>query len=186
MNISFSFFVSIQIKEVAPLTRNQRQLWKHDIKVARNFNRTSNGTTTEDHASKQLVDKLELRRREDSLRSVYRDTYQNTWSPMTSEFDSIWQMGAPMTNRFDEPRYLQSQASKRRNTLPYSSGSQFSSHISSLRAVNRFQLEKIPEVVVTSSNGEDEQNKNNEPSPSTSMSEYDKIAVAPTDTSDSS
>lgn len=155
--------------------------------MARDFNRNSNANTNDDQASKQLNDETESRRNDDSIRSLYRDTYQNTWSPMTSELDSIWQMGAPTLKQFDEPRYLQSNTSKRRNTLPYSSGSQFSSHISSLRAVNRFQLEKIPEVVVTSSsNGEDEQNNNNEPVPSTSMTGLEKIALTPADTSDSS
>ncbi|XP_031637079.1 uncharacterized protein LOC116349673, partial [Contarinia nasturtii] len=37
--ILFVGVIILRIKEVSPLTRNQSQLWKHDIKVARDYNR---------------------------------------------------------------------------------------------------------------------------------------------------
>lgn len=91
--------------------------------------------------------------------------------------DPVNYLGIPTIYQFNEPRNTKNTYTKRRNTLP--TASPFSSHISSLRTVNRFQLEKIPEVVVTSSNGEQE--NINEPGPSTRSHTFSKT---PTNVSD--
>lgn len=151
--------------------------------MARDFNRTANVNTNDDLSTQQLADEIsELRKNEHSIRDMYLESYQNTWSPMSSDFpglDSINHLGIPSTNPINESRYISTSYTKRRNTLP--NPSPFSSHISSLRAVNRFHLEKIPEVVVTSTNGNQEAN-GNEPGPSSTIPH--KFTVTPTNVND--
>lgn len=56
--------------------------WKHDIKIARNYNKTNN--TEEDKRTRRLADELtELELSKNMLRNLYGSTY-NTWSPHMS------------------------------------------------------------------------------------------------------
>lgn len=91
--------------------------------------------------------------------------------------DPINYLGIPSIYQFNEPRNTKNTYTKRRNTLPTTSP--FASHISSLRSASRFQLEKIPEVAVTSLNGEHEDI--NEPGPS---SRSPKSTLTPTNVDD--
>ncbi|XP_055296395.1 uncharacterized protein LOC129565471 [Sitodiplosis mosellana] len=182
--ILFVGLLTLKIKEVSPLTRDQRQLWKHDIKVARNYNSTSN--VNEGRMSRQLTeDGLKPKTNEERMRSMYSQSYQNTWSPMSSplpEFDPMGMTASiPISSKFNEPTRLRSYKSKRRNTLPYSSSPLSSSHISSLKEINRFPLEKIPEIVVSPSSLSNDSIKSNDPGPSTSKRSH-KFIVTPTDT----
>lgn len=72
---------------MAPITtRNQKQLWKHDIKIARDFNRTNNNTDTEEHLTRRLADEISDFKNGEG---VYNSSYINTWSPMTAQTDPI-------------------------------------------------------------------------------------------------
>lgn len=139
--------------------------------------------------SKQLAeDLIKPKRNENSLRSMYNQSYQNTWSPMTSPLADFDPMGIStsirMSSKFDEPTHFKSYQSKRRNTMPYSSSPLTSSHISSLKAINRFHLEKIPEIVISpsSSNSEPDSSNGSDAGPSTSTKRSHKFIVTPTDT----
>lgn len=122
----------------------------------------------------------------DSLQSIYNQSYQNTWSPMSSPIPDFDPMGITasvrMSSKFDEPKHTTSYKSKRRNTLPYSSSPQSSSHISSLKEVNRFYMEKIPEIVISPSPSTSNSEPDN-PGPSTSKRSH-KFMVTPTDATD--
>lgn len=80
---------------MAPIvSRDQRQFWKHDVKLARNFQgKSRNGSVGGENASisQQLADDFadfqgsdagRLGQNAEMLRNVGRPTYQNTWSPM--------------------------------------------------------------------------------------------------------
>lgn len=68
---------------MAPITtRNQKQLWKYDIKIARNFNRTNNNTDGEEHLTRRLADEISDF---ENGEGVYNSSYINTWSPMTAQ-----------------------------------------------------------------------------------------------------
>jgi len=78
----------LKIKEVAPVaSADQRQFWKHDIKIARDYNKTLNG----DDALKLKEELAEFREHEcDNFKGVGAEllkTYPNahaTWSPLSS------------------------------------------------------------------------------------------------------
>lgn len=70
------------------MSRDQRQFWKHDVKLARNYSR--NASVGDDDAQKWADDFAEFqttdaagRRNSEMLRNVGRPAYQHTWSPMT-------------------------------------------------------------------------------------------------------
>lgn len=72
---------------MAPITiRNQKQLWKHDIKIARDFNQTINKTDGEEHLTRRLADEISDF---ENGEGVYNSTYINTWSPMTAQTEAI-------------------------------------------------------------------------------------------------
>lgn len=80
-----------QIKEVAPIaTKQHRQFWTHDIKLARNYNLTRNAD--EDEFTRKLADEISELHCQTGvaieadfgaglLRNITRKSYQNTWSP---------------------------------------------------------------------------------------------------------
>lgn len=81
---------SFQIKEVAPITpKHLRQFWKHDIKLARDYNQTHHAD--EDEFTQKLADELNGMQHAGVaidtdfgaglLRNINRKSYQNTWSP---------------------------------------------------------------------------------------------------------
>lgn len=68
--------------------KNQKRFWKHDIKVARGYNRTSHAE--EDEFTQKLADGIsEFQRANDMnadyLRNIGHPTYQNTWSPSSRQ-----------------------------------------------------------------------------------------------------
>lgn len=150
--------------------------------MARDYNRKS--SENDDRMVRQLAgDNVK------TMQNMYRKSYQNTWSPMTSLLPDIDPIGIHTNLRtpsvFDEPSHTMNNNythSKRRNTLPYLP--QRSSHISNLKVLNRFQLAKIPEIVISSSsslNIDQNTNNENEPGPSNSTKRSHKFTVTPTD-----
>lgn len=92
--IYVSGILFLKIKEVAPIaSRNQRQFWKHDIKIARDYYKTCQN---EDAATlgKKLEQEIKARRRQDShhdssvdmlrLQNNLLHSTQHTWSPLNS------------------------------------------------------------------------------------------------------
>ena len=81
----------LKIKEIAPsISSNNREFWKHDIKIARDLNKNRNSTVNTDDA---LIDQFANLPKEDQkvlginselLRNMQMDAaaYQNTWSPI--------------------------------------------------------------------------------------------------------
>lgn len=89
-----SYKIRFQIKEVAPIvSRNQRQFWKHDVKVARDFNNfsaaqncTDAGSSltqklAEEFAEFQETDPEQAAATSDQRRNGH-PSHQYTWSPM--------------------------------------------------------------------------------------------------------
>lgn len=76
--------IFLKVKEVAPVSPDQRQFWQHDIKIARDYNKTV-------HADEGLRLKEELEKfQEDEFRGVGAELlrlshypHTNTWSPLT-------------------------------------------------------------------------------------------------------
>lgn len=135
--------------------------------------------------SRQLsAEMAKPRTNEERLRGMYSQSYQNTWSPtMSTSLPDFDPMGISTSiripSKFDEVTQLKSYKSKRRNTLPYSSSPLSSSHISSLKEINRFPLEKIPEIVVSPSSSNGSSNSSDS-GPSTSKRSH-KFVVTRTD-----
>lgn len=152
--------------------------------MARNYNSTSNAN--EDKMFRQLADDVTKgKKNEEKIKNMYSDSYQNTWSPMSSQLTDFDPMGFSSiytSSKIDIPTHSGIYQSKRRNTLPHSSSPLSSSHISSLKAINRFNLEKIPEIVVSTSSTNDEQVLSNSTEPGPSTSKNHKFIVTPTDT----
>lgn len=69
------------------MLRNQNQFWKHDIKVARDYNKTVH--EDEDLLAQKLVDEIiECQPEEnDILRNISKPLYQQTWSPTSNNRD---------------------------------------------------------------------------------------------------
>uniref|UniRef100_A0A1A9WZQ5 DUF389 domain-containing protein n=1 Tax=Glossina brevipalpis TaxID=37001 RepID=A0A1A9WZQ5_9MUSC len=79
----------LKIKEIAPvISRNNREFWKHDIKIARDLNRAGFDTDTaiiDEYANLPKEDQKALGlSTSDFLRTIRMDeaSYQNTWSPL--------------------------------------------------------------------------------------------------------
>lgn len=78
----------LKIKEIAPvISRNNREFWKHDIKIARDLNRNGFDTDTaiiDEFANLPKEDQKALGISCDLLRNIQMDEaiYQNTWSPL--------------------------------------------------------------------------------------------------------
>lgn len=94
----------LQIKEVAPITpKHLRKFWKHDIKLARDYNQTHHAD--EDEFTQKLADELNGMQHggvaidtdfgAGLLRNINRKSYQNTWSPSCRN---------PMTNAITKDR----------------------------------------------------------------------------------
>lgn len=86
--------ILFQIKEVAPLSTSdeQRQFWKHDIKIARDYNKTLH---TEDGSSlnKKLAEEIAIFNEHETEKlnssagaDLLKHNHQNTWSPMTRQY----------------------------------------------------------------------------------------------------
>lgn len=67
--------------------RNQKQLWKHDIKIARDFNQTNNKTDGKEHLTSRLAD--EILSDFENGSGVYNSTCINTWSPMAAQTEAM-------------------------------------------------------------------------------------------------
>ncbi|KAM7353003.1 uncharacterized protein ACRADG_005308 [Cochliomyia hominivorax] len=78
----------LKIKEIAPvISRNNREFWKHDIKIARDLNRNGFDTDNaiiDEFANLPKEDQKALGISCDFLRNIHMDEaiYQNTWSPV--------------------------------------------------------------------------------------------------------
>lgn len=82
--VYFMGFVFLKVKEVAPVSDDQRQFWKHDIKIARDYNKTINADE-----GRKVQEELNQFQHNTSdnfkgvgaelLRQSYPHT--NTWSP---------------------------------------------------------------------------------------------------------
>lgn len=81
---------------MAPIvSKSQRQFWKHDVKVARDYNKTNpppppptlaaenNSTTFTQQMANEYTEENAARINRDLLKNVNQASYQNTWSPMT-------------------------------------------------------------------------------------------------------
>lgn len=99
--------------------------------------------------------------------------HQLTWSPMTTETTSYKQdrvindleaicfhMGIPTSNQFDN-HLSAGHLSRRRATLPSSGTPKTSAQIACLQAMNKCQLDNIPEILSTSPSS-DEQNRSSD------------------------
>lgn len=80
-----------QIKEVAPVvSKGQRQFWKYDIKVARDYNKTCQSDEDLELIAHEIADFQGGNEvgpgfgKMDFLRTIDRSSYQKTWSPMGS------------------------------------------------------------------------------------------------------
>lgn len=93
-------YFKLKIKEVAPVvSKSQQQFWKHDVKVARDYNktikRTENDRFTGDIATEitdlhgTSTERLALSAH--IISTLSQPYYQNTWSPMTFQDGSILQ-----------------------------------------------------------------------------------------------
>lgn len=80
-------FIFLKIKEVAPVSDDQRQFWKHDIKIARDYNKTI-------HADEGQKLQEELAQFHENASENFRGVgaellrqshypHTNTWSPLT-------------------------------------------------------------------------------------------------------
>ncbi|KAI8118668.1 hypothetical protein FF38_07083 [Lucilia cuprina] len=78
----------LKVKEIAPvISRNNREFWKHDIKIARVLNRNGFDTDTaiiDEFANLPKEDQKALGISCDFLRNLHMDeaVYQHTWSPV--------------------------------------------------------------------------------------------------------
>ncbi|XP_037052297.1 uncharacterized protein LOC119085886 [Bradysia coprophila] len=73
----------LKIKEVAPMvSKNQQQFWKHDVKVARDYNKTLGAGEGVSLKEKVLEDLAEIQG--NNIRTLNSERYSNqhTWSPM--------------------------------------------------------------------------------------------------------
>ncbi|KAJ6646100.1 hypothetical protein Bhyg_01310 [Pseudolycoriella hygida] len=73
----------LKIKEVAPMSSKlQQKFWKHDVKVARDYNKTFGTVEGETLKESLLAELVQLQEKE--FRTVTNKTFscQNTWSPM--------------------------------------------------------------------------------------------------------
>lgn len=67
------------------MSRNQRQFWKHDVKVARDFNNFSSAQTGGDGGSsltQKLAEEFAEFQETDPERNGGNTRHQQTWSPM--------------------------------------------------------------------------------------------------------
>jgi Domain of unknown function (DUF389) len=85
----------LKIKEVAPVVSdNQKQFWKHDIKIARDYNKTLHGEDAAAYSERMAKEMAEFQKydQEGGLRGVGAEllrngnvgSHQNTWSPLSS------------------------------------------------------------------------------------------------------
>lgn len=79
-------FIFLKIKEVVPVSDNQRQFWKHDIKIARDYNKTLNA----EEGIKLQKDAAQFEETCDNFKGVGAEllkqrhyTHTNTWSPLS-------------------------------------------------------------------------------------------------------
>lgn len=154
--------------------------------------------------SHQLSEEIsELRSNEERMKSLYCQSYQHTWSPMSSNIPPYNRdttirdlegislcMEYPTIGHYDTPTYpVRNDYASRRASLPYTSKPskpRGSSLITDLHTARRFRLEKIPEVPTgPSSNGneDDSQNVDNSSNSSNSDSSHKPI-VAPDNNND--
>lgn len=80
-------YIFLKVKEVAPVSEGQRQFWKHDIKIARDYNKTI-------HAEEGQKVREELARFHENASENFKGVgaellkqshypHTNTWSPLT-------------------------------------------------------------------------------------------------------
>lgn len=113
----------------------------------------------------------QLRNNEEQIKSLYRQSYQHTWSPMSSEIPAFNRntirdlenislcMEYPTVSQFEVPTYSQrNDYTQRRASLPYTNKTPTTHHyhhfikpkgsslLTDLQTIRKFRLEKIPEV----------------------------------------
>lgn len=114
--------IFLKIKEVAPsLPHNHRQFWKHDIKIARDYNK--NHVEDNDSLRRTLEDEIagyETKNqgiRAEIVRRLARpfSSHQNTWSPTSAylTYQNRDQNRKPLQEVFEQVNF---------NHLPYSNG----------------------------------------------------------------
>ncbi|XP_061402829.1 uncharacterized protein LOC133338675 [Musca vetustissima] len=79
--------VVLKLKEIAPISGNNREFWKHDIKIARHLKRRrldSDNVIMDEYAHLPQEDQKALGINYDILRTIQMDdaAYQHTWSPV--------------------------------------------------------------------------------------------------------
>lgn len=79
----------LKVKEIAPvISRNHREFWKHDIKIARGLPKNGIDTNAliDEFANLPQEDQKTLGIDYDLLRTIRLDdaSYQNTWSPISN------------------------------------------------------------------------------------------------------
>lgn len=100
--------ILLKVKEVAPVvSKSQRQFWKHDIKVARDYNKTCYSGADLEQLANEIADFQGTENlRPDFLLNIDRASYQNTWSPMGSR-SGIYNRDAKPTLADLEKLYVQ-------------------------------------------------------------------------------
>lgn len=147
--------------------------------------------------SQQLSGEIsELRSNEERMRCLYRQSYQHTWSPMSSNIPPYNRDAArdlegislcmeyPTIGHYDAPTYsVRGDYASRRASLPYTSKPckpRRPTLITDLHTARRFRLEKILEVPTgpTSNGNEDDgQNVDNSSESSNSDSSHKPIVT---------
>jgi Domain of unknown function (DUF389) len=76
----------LKIKEVAPVVSdNRKQFWKHDIKIARDYNKTLHGEDAAAYSERMAKELAALRGvGAELLRNGNVGSHQNTWSPLST------------------------------------------------------------------------------------------------------
>lgn len=175
-NLIEHVFVSTQIKEVAP-PQNQHRLWEHDIKIARNYNTTSQTDDGDLTASQQLVKEnlSNLKKNDEKINRLYGQACTSNWSGMHSQFPmydaTISDLEGislcmeyptrptPMRSQFDT-KPIRIQSNRNRSPISTSPPSPSSSKMmgqsrsspslfANFGLNSKFRLEKIPEVPPT-------------------------------------
>lgn len=79
-------YIFLKLKEVAPVSDGQRQFWKHDIKIARDYNKTIRA----DEGKKLQEELAQFDNASDNFKGVGAELlrqshcpHNNTWSPLT-------------------------------------------------------------------------------------------------------
>uniref|UniRef100_A0A1I8P3K7 DUF389 domain-containing protein n=1 Tax=Stomoxys calcitrans TaxID=35570 RepID=A0A1I8P3K7_STOCA len=95
----------LKLKEIAPVSGDNREFWKHDIKMARQLKRDRFGSENvimDEYAHLPKEDQKALGINYDLLRNIQMDdaAYQNTWSPQVAARHTFESSYEPMRGNY--------------------------------------------------------------------------------------